>query len=115
MKAEGFLWVSSRGSIFLEGQKDSDYPKLEVLRREVSDVPVCRPETVLAYIWSGQIARSGENTWSGVPGEGKIARAGGNRRNGKCPVLLAAQKDRILEIVIEHMDRYCRGDGGDEL
>ena len=71
---------------------------------------MCRPETVLAYIWSGQIARSGENPWSGEDCLGR-----GNRRNGKCPVLTAAQKDCILEIVIEHMDRYCRGDGGDEL
>ena len=78
--------------------------KLEVLRREVSDIPVCRPETVLAYIWSGEIAWSGENTWSGEECPGR-----GNRRNGKCPVLTAAQKDRILEVVIGHMDRYCRG------
>ena len=77
---------------------------------------MCRPETVLAYIWSGQIARSGENTWSGeIAWSGEDCPGRGNRRNGKCPVLTAAQKDRILEIVIEHMDRYCRGDGGDEL
>ena len=117
MKAEDFFgFFPEADIIFLEGQKDSDYPKLEVLRREVSDVPVCRPETVLAYIWSGQIARSGENTWSGENARsGEDCPGRGNRRNGKCPVLTAAQKDCILEIVIEHMDRYCRGDGGDEL
>ena len=59
---------------------------------------------MLAYIWSG------ENGWSENAGP-----AGESRRNGKCPVLTADQKDRILEIVIEHMDRYSRGDEGDEL
>ena len=41
--------------------------------------------------------------------------SGGHCRNGTCPVLTAAQKDCILEIVVGHMDRYSRGDGGDEL
>ena len=53
---------------------------------------------------------SGENGWSENAGP-----AGESRRNGKCPVLTADQKDRILEIVIEHMDRYSRGDERDEL
>ena len=105
MEAEDFFgFFPEADIIFLEGQKYSDVPKLEVLRKEVSNVPVCRPETVLAYIWSG------ENGWSENAGP-----AGESRRNGKCPVFTADQKDRILEIVIEHMDRYSRGDEGDEL
>lgn len=105
MEAEDFFgFFPEADIIFLEGQKYSDVPKLEVLRKEVSNVPVCRPETVLAYIWSG------ENGWSENAGP-----AGESRRNGKCPVLTADQKDRILEIVIEHMDRYSRGDERDEL
>ena len=129
MVAEDFFgFFPEADIIFLEGQKYSDYPKLEVLRKEVSNVPVCRPETVLAYIWSGEDGWSGnagpggENAWSGEDGPGgEDAWSGGDcpggekHRNEKCPVLTAAQKDRILEIVIEHMDRYSRGDGGDEL
>ena len=111
MVAEDFFgFFPEADIIFLEGQKYSDYPKLEVLRKEVSNVPVCRPETVLAYIWSGEDGPGGEDAWSGGDCPG-----GEKHRNEKCPVLTAAQKDRILEIVIEHMDRYSRGDGGDEL
>ena len=52
MEAEDFFgFFPEADIIFLEGQKYSDVPKLEVLRKEVSNVPVCRPETVLAYIW----------------------------------------------------------------
>ena len=75
-----------------------------MLRKEISEIPVCRPETVLAYVWSGEEGWSRENSC-----------AGDNRRNIKCPVLTAGRKDLILEIVIEYMDRYSRGDGGQEL
>jgi molybdopterin-guanine dinucleotide biosynthesis protein len=105
MKAEDFFcFFPEADIIFLEGQKYSDYPKLEVLRKEISEIPVCRPETVLAYVWSGEEGWSRENSC-----------AGDNRRNTKCPVLTAGRKDLILEIVIEYMDRYSRGDGGQEL
>ena len=30
--------------------KDSGYPKLEVMRREVSEKSVCRTETIIAYV-----------------------------------------------------------------
>ncbi|MCD7991883.1 MAG: molybdopterin-guanine dinucleotide biosynthesis protein B [Clostridia bacterium] len=111
MEAEDFFsFFPEADIIFLEGQKYSDVPKLEVLRREVSNVPVCRPETVLAYIWSG------ENGWGGKDcPEGEACPGAENHRNGKCPVLTAQQTDSILELVIEYMDRYSRGDGGDEL
>lgn len=34
--------------ILLEGQKYSDYPKIELVRRGVSETPVCDPATLLA-------------------------------------------------------------------
>lgn len=44
--------------ILLEGFKNSDYRKIEVIRSAVSQVPVCRPETVLAYVtdWTDMTA-----------------------------------------------------------
>lgn len=36
--------------ILLEGFKWTDYPKLEIVRRGVSDAPVCDPKTLLALI-----------------------------------------------------------------
>lgn len=36
--------------ILLEGQKFSDYPKMELVRKAVADRPVCNPETVAAYV-----------------------------------------------------------------
>lgn len=36
--------------ILLEGFKSSDYPKLELVRKGVSQGPVCEPESCLAYV-----------------------------------------------------------------
>lgn len=36
--------------IFLEGFKYSNYPKIEIVRSEVSSLPISRPETVIAYV-----------------------------------------------------------------
>lgn len=36
--------------IILEGFKYSDYPKIEVVRSEISNKPVAKKETVLAYV-----------------------------------------------------------------
>lgn len=36
--------------IILEGMKDSDYPKLEIVRRAVSNESVCKKETLLALV-----------------------------------------------------------------
>lgn len=50
-RAEDFFqYFPEADLILLEGQKASDWPKLETLRREISEQPVCRPETVIAYV-----------------------------------------------------------------
>lgn len=36
--------------ILLEGFKNSDYPKVELVRKETAREPVCDPETVIAYV-----------------------------------------------------------------
>lgn len=36
--------------ILLEGMKNSGYPKFEIVRKDVSDHPVCDPRTVLALV-----------------------------------------------------------------
>lgn len=45
-----FRYFPEADLILLEGQKASAWPKLETLRREISAQPVCRPETVIAYV-----------------------------------------------------------------
>jgi len=40
--------------ILLEGFKDSPYPKIEVLRRERGNEPVCGPGTLLALVTDGE-------------------------------------------------------------
>lgn len=36
--------------ILLEGFKYSGYPKIEIVRSEISSLPISRPETVIAYV-----------------------------------------------------------------
>ncbi|NMA58229.1 molybdopterin-guanine dinucleotide biosynthesis protein B [Clostridium cochlearium] len=36
--------------ILLEGFKFSDYPKVEIIRKEVSSMPITNPKTVIAYV-----------------------------------------------------------------
>ncbi len=36
--------------LILEGFKQSDYPKLELIRKTNGETPVCKSETVLAYV-----------------------------------------------------------------
>lgn len=99
MKADDFLsFFPEADIIFLEGQKHSDYPKVEVLRKEISCIPVCSPGTVLAYVWSG------ENGW-GKDCEERAAQ----------PVFSCSQKEGILEAVVEFMDRENLRDGGNDL
>lgn len=45
-----FRYFNDADLILLEGMKDSDYPKIEVMRREVSRKSVCRKETIKAYV-----------------------------------------------------------------
>lgn len=42
--------------IFLEGFKDSSYLKIETVRKEISHTPVCRPDTVAAYVSDGDFS-----------------------------------------------------------
>ena len=51
-----FAYFLEADIILLEGQKDSLYPKIEVMRTYISKEPVCRPETVKAYVqdWDGE-------------------------------------------------------------
>lgn len=53
VRVEDFLpFFPEADLILLEGQKHSAYPKIEVLRQGVSEIPVCDPQTVIAYIRS---------------------------------------------------------------
>lgn len=70
--------------ILLEGQKYSSYPKIEVLRQETSCSPVCRPQTVLAYVADCQVNQEGARE---------------PRR-----VFTFDQMDEVAELVIGHMD-----------
>lgn len=82
-----FACFSEADLILLEGQKHSSYPKLETMRRVISTEPVCRQETVLAYVTD----------------------FGGGGIRGKwdeTPVYLFQDMDRILELVIKVMDGY---------
>lgn len=81
--------------ILLEGQKDSDYPKLETVRKEISLVPVCRPETVLAYVSDGDVDQT----------SGKAETAGGALGHRK-PVYSYEDTHRLTELVVEAMDGY---------
>lgn len=97
-----FRFFPEADIILLEGQKYSDYPKLEVLRRDISDISVCSPETVLAYVWSG-----GEGTGR-LPSNYVETESGDT-----CPVFVSGQRDQLVELVIGFMDHggACPGDG----
>lgn len=45
-----FKFFPEADLIILEGFKFSDYPKVEIVRSCVSNLPVSKPETVIAYI-----------------------------------------------------------------
>ena len=63
MKAEDFFgFFPESRHFFLEGQKGFDYPKLEVLRREVSGYPGVQTGNSAGLYLSREIAWSGENT-----------------------------------------------------
>lgn len=100
MEAADFFSLFSKADILLlEGQKGSEYPKLEMMRREISLEPVCKPETVLAYVWAGENGwKTGEDMDAFAVGVGD---APGIR---PCPVYTADEKDLILELVAVYMD-----------
>ena len=47
--------------IFLEGMKDSDYPKIEVIRKEVSDRPVSNPNGRFLIVTDRDLSEYGED------------------------------------------------------
>lgn len=90
LKAEDFLACFPEADIILlEGQKYSSYPKIEMLRQAVSSEPVCRPETVLAYVSDGPVEQESQPK----------------------PVLSFENRDEITELVIGFMDRQTTGSG----
>lgn len=82
--ADFFSFFPEADLILLEGQKNSDYPKIEVLRREISTNMVCRPDTVLACVTDGG--------W--IP----------DNRTPEIPVCDFEEEDRILETAIRLID-----------
>lgn len=54
-----FQYVPEADIILLEGQKHSEFLKLETVRKDISSVPVCRPDTVLAYVSEGVLSLPG--------------------------------------------------------
>ncbi len=48
--ADFFGYFNDADLILLEGMKDSVYPKIEVMRQEVSKRSVCKKETIKAYV-----------------------------------------------------------------
>lgn len=48
--------------IFLEGMKDSSYPKIEVIRKEISDQPVSNPEGRFLIVTDWEEGTFAENT-----------------------------------------------------
>ena len=47
--------------IILEGLKDSDYPKIEVMRKEVSEKSVCKKETLICTASNFEVLSTGDN------------------------------------------------------
>ena len=83
--ADFFGYFNDADLILLEGMKDSAYPKIEVMRREVSKRSVCKKETVKAYVTD---FLPGE-----IPGFEKESLA-------DCPVYDFNDLDEILETVL---------------
>lgn len=92
-----FSFFPEADLILLEGQKYSAYPKLETLRSAISVQPVCRPETVLAYVTDWADEKKG-NIWN-------INRQDASAGPEAPPVLGFKDMDFILELVIGFMDR----------
>lgn len=67
-----FEYFPDADILLLEGQKASDYPKIEIMRSAVSLEPVCRPETVRAYVtdWDGETGELLELLISCIDGRG---------------------------------------------
>lgn len=77
--------------ILLEGQKNSGYLKLETVRQEISTVPVCRPDTVLAYVSDGEVDQSGRSGTGGAPSKA---------------VYRYEELDKLAELIVGVMDGH---------
>lgn len=90
-----FSFFPEADLILLEGQKQSDYPKIEVLRQEVSRKPVCDRSTVLAYVTDGG--------WE--PDMDESAARTETPEHCKVPETIASNNlDAILEVIIHFLD-----------
>ena len=86
MKTEDFLlFFPEADLILLEGHKSTPWRKLELLRKEVSALPVCDPDTVVVYAAD----------WIEAGNTGVI--------NGR-PVISRDDTETMLEIIINEMD-----------
>lgn len=106
--ADFFPLFPEADMIFLEGQKGSGYPKLEMMRREISLQPVCKPETVLAYVWAGENGWKTDSDRIVLP-KGDTAgmqpgRSPDREKIRLCPVYTSADREEILELIITYMD-----------
>lgn len=90
--------------ILLEGQKYSQYPKLEILRSSVSSIPVCDPYWVLAYV--------ADREWSLRP-EAFPDNFTDNFRQEPPVLLLKEQMDEVLELVLQFMDQSVFSEKGE--
>lgn len=84
-----FACFSEADLILLEGQKNSSYPKFETMRRAISTEPVCRPETVLAYVTDFEREKTG-------------------KKRCEVPVYSFQDMDPLLELAVKVID-CCKG------
>ncbi len=118
LEAEDFFHLFPEADlILLEGQKDSSYPKIEVVRQCVDSRPYCDPSTVKAYVtdvegFSGRTeartggrieARTGDRTVE-QNGVRPIARTGGHQASPCRPVFSYSQRGELAAFVIRLAD-----------
>ena len=89
--------------ILLEGQKNSSWPKIEVLRREISQDPVCRPDTVLFYVADCDV-NVADGAINGAMDCTVNGAVNGDTADAK-RVLRFEQTEEIAELVIQFMDQ----------
>ena len=87
--ADFFGYFNDADLILLEGMKDSDYPKIEVMRREASKKSVCKKETIKAYVTDFLPKEMSGFDYAGL---------------ADCPVYDFKDLDEILEIVLREAE-----------
>ena len=81
-----FFCCSGADIIFLEGHKSSPYPKIEMLKREISESPAADPETIIACV-SDDPEILADHSF-------------------KLPVYASDDMDKLLELIIEQIDSW---------